>query len=291
MIGFQRSERAHAKLNLTLDVGAPRADGYHDIDSIVVKISPYDEVTVSIRSGAGAVRSIVKDKRPDALATTPLPKGPANLVHRAAELARLAWMPDSLADVWVTLVKRIPVESGLGAGSSDAASVLRLMAVATGRSIEDAMHLGAELGSDVNLFLIDGPVRMTGRGERIEPVPQAPRLHGVIARPLAGVSTAAAYARLDSVERRYGRNTLKWIASGTQAAFPFGNDFQEPITELCQDVATTIERLRAAGADPVLLCGSGSAVYGGSRDSMDAVRIVTALAKDFPWIKKVETLH
>ncbi|MFM7322307.1 MAG: 4-(cytidine 5'-diphospho)-2-C-methyl-D-erythritol kinase [Armatimonadota bacterium] len=281
---------AFAKINLTLDVGPRRDDGYHDIDSIVAKISAHDEITVSLRPGSGNVRLIVKDKRPDALAFPPLPKGADNLAHQAAQRALDTWMADTAIDVWVTLAKRIPVESGLGAGSSDAAAVLRLLAEAAGRTPEEAMALGAELGSDVNAFLIDGPVRMRGRGEIVEPMAGVPRLHGVVVRPVSGVSTAAAYRELDQTERTPGARTLGWLSSTDPADFPYGNDFQSPIAAMSPEVGEAIERLTAEGASPVLLCGSGSAVFGGTAGPVEAVGLVTRLARHFPWIKKVETL-
>jgi len=152
------------------------------------------------------------------------------------------------------------------------------------------MSLGAMLGSDVNLFLAEGPVRMRGRGERVELATAVPHLVGVVVRPTEGVSTAAAYAALDARERTPGRRTANWIDNPNQGDFPFGNDFEVAVRATHSQVDAAFARLESLGASPILLCGSGSCVFGGAPNSETAVRLVAALAPHFPWIKKVETL-
>lgn len=287
---FRATLPAPCKLNLTLDVGLRRADGYHDIDSIVVQLSPADEVTVHLRPGAGNVRLIAKDKRPDALTDPPLPRGAENLAHAAGRLALDALLPDAPIDAWITLVKRIPVQSGLGAGSSDAATVLKAIGDAAGVGREALLPLAAELGSDVALFLFDGPVRMRGRGEIVEPSSiELPTLHGVVVRPAPGVPTGPAYAALDALPNRTPGDATERLLRQGFSPDALANDFHA-IMDGFPAVAGAMEAVRTAGARAVQLCGSGSAVFGLADDATHATALVRQLAGGFPWLKRVESL-
>jgi len=288
---WKQTAASHAKLNLTLDVGLPRGDGYHDIDSVVVPLSISDEITVALRKGTGNVKLVVKDKRPDRIATPPIPRGENNLVHRAALSALHAWHPEPDVDVWCTLIKRLPAEAGLGGGSSNAACVLTLLASAFHRPLADALPLASPLGSDVPLFLAGGTVRMRGRGEVIEPVQGIPPVLGVVVRPERGVPTGPAYALLDAVAGRVpGSASERLLADPDNVLGNLGNDFQIPVAVAYRDVAHALQALTDAGARGTVLCGSGSAVFGGADDRAHAVEMVRKLAPVFPFVKIVETL-
>ena len=291
MTEFKCTASAHAKLNLTLDVGPLRSDGYHDIDSVVVRLSIADDVTVHLRQGTGKIRLIVKDKRPDRIAHPPLPKGAENLAYRAAQLCLDAWSPEPIWDIWCTLVKKLPAEAGLGGGSSDAASVLRLMAAAFDRPIDTVNPMARQLGSDVPLFLEDRPQRMRGRGEQLSAVPELPKLHGVVVRPIEGVPTRNAYALLDTdPARNPGRKTPDLLDDPKQLHLHCGNDFQLPVSGGYPGVANALAAVVSAGARFALLCGSGSAVFGAASDRDQAVGMARTLAAAFPYVKVVETL-
>jgi 4-diphosphocytidyl-2-C-methyl-D-erythritol kinase len=204
------SVMAPAKVNLTLDVFPRRSDGYHDLDSVVVCFaSPADTVTVTVRVGAASgptptpITLIVKHG-PEGL-----PKGPENLVH-AAVTRYLALTRIRPTRVFVKLDKRLPLQAGLGGGSSDAAAALLALdqlLQPLGASVSAAMlqEIAAAIGSDVPLFLHGGAlVRMRGRGEIVEPIEtRLPKLWGVIVKPTSGVPTGPAYAALDAL---YGRS-------------------------------------------------------------------------------------
>jgi len=288
---WKQTTSSHAKINLTLDVGLPRGDGYHDIDSVVVPLSISDEITVALRKGTGQVRLVVKDKRPDRIASPPMPRGESNLVYKAAQAALHAWHPQPDLDVWCTLMKRLPAEAGLGGGSSNAASVLTVLASAFDRPSADAVTLASQLGSDVPLFLAGGTVRMQGRGEVVEPVLGIPSVLGVVVRPETGVPTGPAYALLDAVVGRLpGTATEYLLANPDNILGNLGNDFQAPVAHAYPDVALALQALTDAGARGTVLCGSGSAVFGGAEDRAQAVEMVRKLAPLFPFVKIVETL-
>lgn len=310
------------KVNLTLDVGLPRTDGFHELDSLVVLLTAADEVTVTVKPGPRTVKLIVKDRRPDAVASEPMPKGAANLTHKAAQLALDTLAPGQELQVWITLAKRLPAQAGLGAGSSNAATVLQAVGEALGTTPEALLPLAAQLGSDVALFLAPiapaAPtreagltpafggggtrvVRMRGRGERVEPVAlDIPKLYGVLTRPTVGVPTGPAYALLDALPNRIpGTATEQLLNSpfakpeGEAEWYEAGggqNDFEAAVLPAFPEVAALHAALTDAGAVRALLCGSGSSVFGLARDRAHALELVKKLAGRVAWLKLVESL-
>ena len=307
---YKETLASPCKLNLTLDVGLPRPDGFHELDSLVVLLSASDELTVTVKPGPRQVKLILKDRRPDAVAIEPIPKGAENLAHKAAQLALDTLAPGQDIQIWITLAKRLPAQAGLGAGSSNAAAVLKAIGEALGAPTEALLPLAAQLGSDVALFLNPSPspfpqgkegemrglVRMRGRGEIIEPVAlEIPRLYGVLARPAIGVPTGPAYALLDALPNRTPGTATENLL-GSPFAKPegvggrLGNDFEAAVLPAFPEVAAVHAALTEAGALKALLCGSGSSVFGLARDRAHALELVKKLAGKVAWLKLVESL-
>ncbi|WP_395146385.1 4-(cytidine 5'-diphospho)-2-C-methyl-D-erythritol kinase [Armatimonas sp.] len=301
MMPYKATLASPCKLNLTLDVGMLRPDGFHEIDSLVVLLSPSDELTVTVKQGPRLVKLILRDRRPDTVAVEPMPKGAENLAHKAAQLALDTLAPGQDIQVWITLAKRLPVQAGLGAGSSNAATVLKAVGEALVSPSEALLPLAAQLGSDVALFLSGSPVvRMRGRGEILEPVALTlSRLYGVLARPAIGVPTGPAYALLDALPNRTpGTATQTLLAhirlpEGGAEWYEAGgdkNDFEAAILPAYPEVAAVHTALTDAGALRALLCGSGSSVFGLARDRAHALELVKTLAGKVAWLKLVESL-
>lgn len=280
---------APCKVNLTLDVGLPRPDGFHDIDSVVAVFAPpADDITVRLTPGAAPGVLLVCKHVPDGF-----PKGPENLAHRAAtaftEQFRIP------GRVFVKLDKRIPLQAGLGGGSSDAAAVLlALNRLTNAATAEQLAAIAASLGSDVPLFLQEGrPVRMRGRGEQVETLTSPlPILYGVLVKPDVGVPTGPAYAALDALPNRTpGASTARFLealAKGTgvrKLASLLHNDFEEAVLPLYPEVAAAHRAVKAAGALRALLSGSGSAIFGLAESRDHARTLVKNLCGEFPWVK------
>ena len=155
--------RAYAKINLMLAVGPRRADGYHEIATILCAISLHDTLSFRLRR-RGFALSV------DGPCARGVPRGPANLVLRAARL--LARELGETRGATIRLTKRVPHGAGLGGGSSDAAATLRgLLALWKRRLPRSRLSaLAAELGSDVPFFLGSSPALATGRGEILKPL-------------------------------------------------------------------------------------------------------------------------
>ncbi|MBI5560610.1 MAG: 4-(cytidine 5'-diphospho)-2-C-methyl-D-erythritol kinase, partial [Deltaproteobacteria bacterium] len=167
-----------AKVNLFLRVAGKREDGYHDIFSLVQPVALYDEIFLTVGQGDGiTVRSTDGS----------LPQGRENIAYRAAEL--FLEKAGIKKKVLVEIDKKIPVSSGLGGGSSDAAGVLMGLNEILGCAMSEGMlmRLGLECGSDVPFFILNGPAFVRGRGETIERVALPPYDY-ILINPGFGVS-------------------------------------------------------------------------------------------------------
>ena len=274
---------APAKLNLSLAVLDRRADGYHEIESLMVSVSLGDTLSIRATDSPGIVLRV---RYGPGLEGTPLardvPAGPDNLVVRAAAaLASAAGIDRGLE---IDLAKRVPAGSGLGGGSSDAAAVLRGAARAWGLdwAADRLAEIGAGIGSDVPFFFAGGPAIARGRGERLESVRGIPPLPVVIARPAAGLSTAEVYAgcRPDASRRGdAGRLAAALAGGGLRAALPYlHNALEPPARRLCPDVDRLLAAFARAGAVCPRLTGSGSACFALARTATEARGIAARLA-------------
>ncbi|MBC8139244.1 MAG: hypothetical protein H8F28_25500, partial [Fibrella sp.] len=160
-----RTVYAPCKVNLTLDVFPPRPDGFHDLESIVIKLTPADEIRYCTRFIQRSVVQLWCDD-PD------LPTDETNLAHLAAKryIAGKAHFT-----VLLELNKKLPYQAGLGSASSDAAAVLTALQQNPDRfyrteSDEELAEIAASIGSDVPLFLIPGAAHIRGRGDIVEPL-------------------------------------------------------------------------------------------------------------------------
>jgi len=287
--GWKAESSSPAKLNVTLDVHPPDATGYHLIDSIVVRLNLSDEMTFTVRSGTRGVRLILKDKRPNAIAHPPIPRDERNLVVRAAQRL-IDLVPEFDGTLWITLIKNIPSEAGLGAGSSNAATTIRVVGAYLGISLEEQHKVAADIGSDVSLFLHDRPVRMQHYGEEITEISVSGELNGVVIRPISGMSTPLAYRSLDADKDRVpGSGTSAVLANGTITHDFLTNDFENVVRGINPDVEYLFSTLSTLGALRTQLCGSGSAVFTVTESRADSVRIVKALSSNVPYLKLVST--
>ena len=182
--------RSFAKINLGLKIGPVRADGFHELRTIYQTIALHDVVRVDVQPGSG-IEIRCNDPR--------VPLDESNTCYQAAE--RVLKAAKASAKVIVQIEKRLPVQGGLGAGSSNAvATMLGLeRALDTKLSAEDKLRIAAEIGSDVPLFLIGGTVLGIGHGEEVCPLQDLPRMHLVVVTPPIAVSTPKAFAQWDNL--------------------------------------------------------------------------------------------
>lgn len=244
---------APAKLNLSLQVFGKRPDGYHNIRSVMVPVSLYDEVTVE---EAPAGISVECD-------APGVPTGAANSCHKAAALY-LAWA-GTPAGVRIRIRKAIPAESGLGGGSSDAAAALKGLIALTGKHppAEALLAMAVRVGADVPFFLPGGAALVEGIGERLTPLPWNVPLYAVIVRPDFGLSTREGYARLG---REAGalppRGRVPTFRTFSEVAAIVRNDFEAAWEPSYPEIGAIRRELKSVGAAAAGLSGSGSALFG-----------------------------
>jgi 4-diphosphocytidyl-2-C-methyl-D-erythritol kinase len=182
-----------AKINLGLKIGPARPDGFHELRTIYQTIALHDVVRVEVQSGSG-IEIRCNDPR--------VPLDESNTCYQAAE--RVLKAAKASAKVIVQIEKRLPVQGGMGAGSSNAVAIMLGLerALETKISAGDKLRIAAAIGSDVPLFLIGGTVLGIGRGEEVYPLQDLPSMHLVLVTPPIGVSTPQAFAQWDDLVAR-----------------------------------------------------------------------------------------
>jgi 4-diphosphocytidyl-2-C-methyl-D-erythritol kinase len=272
------TELAPAKLNLTLEVGEKRSDGYHEVQSVMSCAALYDEVT--LESGTSGGISMTCD-------CPGLPLDDTNLCLRAAKLFfKKTGIPcDGLH---IELSKRIPMQSGLGGGSADAAAVLRGLRklYRPEMMIKDLERMAAELGSDVPFCVRSVTAMVRGRGEQLLKLPKLPLCWFVICKPEFSFSTAEMYAKLDEKEPVSSIDTLGLIKAleyqdMQEISDRLGNCF-EGVLEENSEIFAIKNRLLALGARNACMSGSGSAVYGLFTQEDEAKAAAAELQKAYP---------
>ena len=253
------SEKARAKLNLTLDVREKTDDGYHRIVTVFQTVDFGDEIT--FRPGDGPLTA--KTDLPF------LPTGDKNLAVRAAQLFFRETGVAPMGGV-IGIKKNIPVCGGLAGGSSDAAAVLRLLnrACGTGLSVSELEKLSEQLGSDVPFCVAGGTVLGEGRGEKMTRLRAMPECGVVILRPDFASSTPELFKAIDSlrvVSRPDTAGMLRAIEEGslTAVARRVFNIFEAALPRRWSEkIDEAKDALLENGALGACMSGTGSAVYG-----------------------------
>ncbi|MBW2599287.1 MAG: 4-(cytidine 5'-diphospho)-2-C-methyl-D-erythritol kinase [Deltaproteobacteria bacterium] len=259
-----------AKVNLFLRVLRKRDDGYHDILSLMQRISLCDEMSFDLK-GSGIVVKCPGSS---------LPENKDNITYRAAEAVLSDVSPNS--GVEITIYKRIPIAAGLGGGSSNAATTLVTLNEMTGTkySTEELMRMGAELGADVPFFIFGKTALASGIGDCLKPVEGIPKLWFILVNPGFEISTRDIYGNLklgltkEPIKYRMPRfMTLSHIAKGLY------NDL-EKVSLRSYPVLSDIKKLLVAnGALGSLMSGSGPTIFGIFRSEADAKRAECNLKK------------
>jgi 4-diphosphocytidyl-2-C-methyl-D-erythritol kinase len=251
---------APAKINLSLRVVAIRADGYHELRTIFQSIALHD--TLTIRAVRGPFRLECDDPA--------CPGDSTNLVWRAVEqMWAAAGRRGAVSGLAIGLTKRIPIQAGLGGGSSDGAAAIRGVGALLRVSAARQRAVAVSLGADVPYFLEGGTALGLGRGDRLYPLIDQPSTWVTIAFPSFGVSTKDAFAWWDE-----GGVRMDSEPEGPEAA----NDLQAPVAVRHPEIARMAKMLGRAGASYAAMSGSGSAVFGLFKRRVDAQRAAAGLA-------------
>jgi 4-diphosphocytidyl-2-C-methyl-D-erythritol kinase len=259
--------RSFAKVNLALSVLGKRADGYHDIQTVFQTVDLFDEL--EFRSSSDI-----------ALHCENLPgvRNEDNLVYKAAKL--FAEASGERRGVSITLRKNIPSGAGLGGGSGNAAATLLGLRRFWDLEIPDALlfSLAEGLGSDVSFFLCGGTALGSGRGEKIQQLPDYPPKQTVLVFPGVHVSTAEAYRALNlgltsSLQDHRIQHFIGQVQAGTSSLTGLFNDFETSVLSAYPPIMEAKRFLQERGATVTMLSGSGSSVFGFFSDEESAFAV------------------
>jgi 4-diphosphocytidyl-2-C-methyl-D-erythritol kinase len=227
--------RSFAKINLGLRIGAPRADGFHELLTVYQTIGLHDLIRVSVGRGSGIEVRCTDPRVPTDESNTCF-----RMVERAAHTLR------AKGRVVIEIEKRLPVQGGLGGASSNAVAALLALERALKKSLPGAerMRIAAEVGSDVPLFLVGGTVLGVGRGEQVYPLADLPGTACVMLTPEVGVSTAKAFAEWDRRTAKSSRRLKPQSFPGTDAALKGGSS---AVPSLKLTVSEASDRMNGLG--------------------------------------------
>jgi 4-diphosphocytidyl-2-C-methyl-D-erythritol kinase len=283
------SEAAPAKLNLALHVTGRRADGYHLLDTLVVFTQVGD--TVSVLPGDDDGLTI------DGRFAPSLSNSNDNLVLRARDLMRSIAEPRLAGPVALSLDKALPVASGIGGGSSDAAATLRLLRRYWSVAVEpEALsHAALALGADLPMCLAACTLRARGIGERLEPVSALNPVHVVLVNPGVAVSTPAVFGAL----KRMGDAGLPdappagELADLVEWLRPTRNDLEAPAISIAPAIGHALDALTSSGAALARMSGSGATCFGlfGSRAEAERAARVIASAQPAWYVEATRTIE
>ncbi len=280
------SLHAPAKINWYLYVTGKRPDGYHSLSSILQSISIYDHITIE-RSESIELQSDCN-----------IPTN-ENLVYKAAVL--LKGKKSSQSGALIRLSKNIPLQAGLGGGSSDAAFTLiglnRLWRL--GLTTEELSNLSSELGSDVPFFVNGSFGSVSGRGESVSPLEAPDSFELLLVKPPVPISTAWAYGKIGGFSAGIGDNYPKdFLKALNQRDFDMlkilmKNDIQEAIRDEMPFIDEIKGALICEGAEVAMLSGSGSTVFGVFNGGVAADKACEKLKNKYPdyWISRAVTIN
>lgn len=293
------SLKAYGKINLALNVGKTRPDGFHDVAMILQSIDLYDEITIE-KSDAFRVevsfdpQILPKNEKPDQLRqgalSNEVPEDERNLAIKAAKLMAKKY---GLCPVAIRLVKHIPVAAGLGGGSTDAAGVITGMnqLFALDLSEEEMCKVGEQIGSDVPFCIRGGCCLATGRGEILSPVESVHGLPLVLVKPEFGISTPWSYKSFspkDNPEADLKKLILVMKEEGSihsvaaNMAPCMKNQLAKAALEAYPVLGEILEQLKEEGALFAMMTGSGPTLFGIFATQEDADKAAASMRAKLP---------
>ena len=276
-------EVAQAKINLALQIVGRRADGYHELDSVVAFAQLGDVLTFAVAETPGL--TVTGPFAAD------VPQGNDNIVHRARDLITALYQLHGVAlpPLHITLEKNLPVASGLGGGSADAAAVVRgIMRMAAVDLPKAALHrLALQLGADVPVCLKPTASRMQGIGEELTPLAKPVRTAVTLVNPRIPLQTKDVFAKLG-----FAMNSRRDSTLNPDDATTWQNDLAAPAMALVPQIAHAIEALELQQVfHTVRMSGSGATCFGLTDDVKDAETACIHIAHANPgWWVAASTL-
>ncbi len=278
---------APAKINLGLLITGKLANGYHSLDTVFAALNVGDDLRFW-PTDAGINLSVHGAE---------LPTGPENLVHQAASLYFHAAQKIGMqvGGIRIELNKKLPIASGLGGGSSDAATCLLALSRLCPGPI-DLKNLALQLGADVSFFLESGlhnffAAQATGIGEMLVPL-NLPEFHAVLVNPGTHISAREAYENLANISANVLNIDAIVLALKNKTVLPYRNDLEIAIEKKYSVIAEIKKELLAAGLHSVLMSGSGSTCFGLADSASQANEVAIIIKNNHPnwWVVAAKNL-
>lgn len=268
--------KSPAKVNLTLEILGKRDDGYHEIKTLLQKINIYDTLQFSLENGSGI---FIETNHPR------LPKGKENLVYKAAELIFRRYKLK--VGLKVKIKKIIPIGSGLGGGSSNAATTLKALNLLLGLDIskKTLRNMGREIGADVPFFLHEGSAIGSGIGDRVKGV-SLPHLWYILIYPNFEVSTEWAYKNFLLTKSHFHLKLHTSLNDIYRISSILKNDLEKVVSKRYPEIEEMKQILISNGALGASMTGSGPTVFGifnGRRETDKALEKIEKLIKEKGW--------
>ena len=267
--------KAHAKINIALDVLDKREDNYHNLDMVMIPLDLHDSIDISVLPSIYDTYITCDD--------VSLETGQYNLCTIALNAMRQKYKFKNQFRIHIH--KSIPMSAGLGGGSSDAAAVIHgvcsLLKIKP--DANEIIELCRSIGSDVPFCYLGVPAHVSGVGDIVEPISVAKNYYVLIVKPAEGLSTKAVYEHYDDLEKDHVNvdGVISALASGNNEslASTMGNALEKPAFSLCPQVEKIKEDLKNEGFDLVLMSGSGSSVFVLSENYRKMTRAETKFTK------------
>ncbi len=249
------SQRAYAKINLTLDVTGMLPNGYHLLRTVMQTISLFDTVTITLKEQTG-IRIFCDEPG--------VPTDERNICYKAAKLF-LEAVGKSDCGVDICIEKRIPSMAGLGGGSADGAAVLRILNILLDKklSADRLCTIASRVGADVPFLIIGGTALCEGIGERITQISYGVKHSILLVKPDFGISTPLAYKSFDEKKLRSADMSARLISaiqSGEDIYGYLSNDLEAAVAD--RKIICLKQEIKSCGAKASMMTGSGSCVYG-----------------------------
>ena len=265
--------RSFAKINISLNIIKKREDGFHELDSVMLPLSLHDSLVVSKLNSANDNFVTVDD----------FSIGTFNYNLATFAIEKLQSIYHFNDKFRILIHKVIPIQAGLGGGSSNAAFTLKAVnaMLKLGANDEQLIDLGKTLGCDIPFFIKCKPARVQGIGEVLTPITVKNNYFVLLVKPDAGCSTKEVYSISDTMDLKVGNidNVVKALEEGDDQllADNVSNALQEPAIKLVPAIQTILDELRKNGLKIVQVTGSGSAVFALSTDKQLLKRVFKKL--------------
>lgn len=281
---MMKSVKSYAKINISLHVKEKRPDGYHELDSLMLPLELHDSIVISPLYNRSDSFVTVDDFSNGLIHY--------NLAGTAIEAIEKKYGVHKSFRIYIH--KNIPMQAGLGGGSSNAASILKAInqILKFGASDEELIDIAAPLGADIPFFVKCKPSRCGGIGEKISPLEIKNNYYVLLVKPKEGVSTKECFKLLDT-EATYPKVDIDKVVEALRdgddikLAKYIGNSLQPSAIKLVPEIQTIIDYLKEQGLKIVMMSGSGSTVFAMSTNKNALKRIQHQIDEEGKWFSEL----